>query len=162
MNKINKLYEIIDEENIQLEEISIEGTNGIYIKLPDMPPIIGLNKSIDNNNTYLSILAEELGHHFTTYGDLTKSPDNYINTLLKNKKENKAKIWAADFLISDSEFIEALNKCISNKYDMCDHFNITNEILDYKIFSIICNEEKYLKIKSEFMKKEIQFNSCNI
>lgn len=39
---------------------------------------------------------------------------------MKNKQEHKAKSWAANFLISDDEFLQALCNCISTPCEICD------------------------------------------
>nr|WP_300383455.1 Zn peptidase [Clostridium sp.] len=133
----------------------------MYVKLNDFPPIIALDKSIFSyRSLFLSILVEELGHHFTTQGNLLKESHSYSDKLFKNKKESLAKKWAANFLISDDEFVQALNRCASNSFDMCDYFNVTNEILQYKIFSILNDKDKYNKIRNDFIKKDFQYGSC--
>ena len=62
-------------------------------------------------------------------------------------------------LISGSdEFVQALNFCISNSFDMCDYFDVPNEILQYKILSILNNEDKYNKIRNDFIKRMCNMN----
>lgn len=165
MKKLNHIFKIIERENIILEETNIQykDTKGIYFNIPGIPPTIGIARSIVNDRClYMSILSEELGHHFTTLGDLTVKSTTYTEKLEKNKKEIKAKLWAADFLISDEEFVQALYNCISNPCDMCDHFNVTSEILQCKILSIINDEIKYNNIKNNFKEKEIPYEACCI
>ncbi|KFX55792.1 ImmA/IrrE family metallo-endopeptidase [Clostridium botulinum] len=165
MNKIINIFNIIEKENIILEEMNLTSTisDGIYIKIPHCPPTIGINKSIVNNNSkYISVLSEELGHHFTTLGNLTEKSRSYSRKLIKNKKELKARLWAANFLIKDDDFVQALNDCISSIPEMADYFNVTEEIILYKIYSIILDESKYKIIRSNFMQREIPYNSCVI
>lgn len=165
MKRIENLYEIINKENIIYEERNLErlGAKGIYIKLDGINPLIAIDSSIVNNkSTYISILSEELGHHFTTSGNLLSPSKCYMDKLIKDKKENIARKWAANYLISDEEFVQALLSCINNSFDMCDHFNITYELLNYKIESILRDEKKYNKIKEKFKLYEVQFNACNI
>lgn len=165
MKKLNDIFEIIERENIILEETNIqyEGAKGIYFNVPDIPPTIGITKSIVNDRCmYISILSEELGHHFTTLGDLTVKSTTYSERLKKNKKEIKARSWAANFLISDDDFVQALYNCISTPCDMCDHFNVTYEILICKILSIIHDEVKYTTIKNNFKEKEVPYEACCI
>ena len=165
MKKINDIFSIIKKENIIYEETNLKNmkSKGIYFKVDGTPPVIVIDQYIVNyTSIYLSILAEELGHHFTTEGNLLETSKNYSDKLLKNKKENIARKWAANFLITDDEFIQALNNCISSNWDMCEHFTVTNEILKYKILSIVNDEDKYLRIKNELKLKEIQFEACNI
>lgn len=165
MDKINIIFNIIKNQNIIIEETDFKNSKakGLYLKLIDFPPVIALDKSIlPYRSLFLSILAEELGHHFTTQGNLLKESNSYSDKLAKNKKESLAKKWAANFLISDEEFVQALNLCISNSFDMCDYFDVTNEILQYKIFSILNDEDKYNKIRNDFINKDVQYESCCI
>lgn len=165
MKSINELYNLIKSENIILEERwnNNNGLNGIYISIPNFPPIIGLNKSIANDSRkFLCTICEELGHHFTTGSNLTQKSTTYAQELLKEKEEIKAKAWGADFLISDEELIQALLKCISNKYELCEHFCITNETLEYKLNSILENKERYNNILNSIKINEIAYSSCNI
>ncbi|WP_459480447.1 ImmA/IrrE family metallo-endopeptidase [Clostridium saccharoperbutylacetonicum] len=117
---------------------------------------------INNRSKYISILAEELGHHFTSISNLTITSKNYSEKLMKHKQEHRAKSWAANFLISDEEFEQALCNCISTPSDICDSFDITNEMLKYKIRSIVVDENRYKRIRSALMKKEVSYNSCEI
>lgn len=165
MKKLKDLFQIIEKENIIFEEINTKHDNlpGIYLNILDLPPTIGISKSILKNRCkYLSVLAEELGHHFTSLGNLTIESKSYCERLMKNKQEYKAKSWAANFLISDEDFVQALYDCISTSYDMCEYFNVTYEILEYKIASIIHDEVKYNNIRKNFMQKEVPYYCCTI
>lgn len=159
------LYNLIEAEKIILEENwkNQKGLNGIYVDVPDYPPIIGINKYITNDLKKLrSALSEELGHHFTTKPNLTKESKNYTEKLLKEKEETKAKTWGANFLVSDDEFTQALLKCISDRYEICEHFEITNELLEYKLMSILKNENRYKLILNKIKMNEVAYSSCNI
>ena len=163
MKRIENLYEIIEKENIIYEESDLSKlqAKGIYVNLNEIRPFIAIDISIVNNpSTYLSILSEELGHHFTTSGNLISPSKSYMDKLIKNKSENLARKWAANFLITDEEFVQALTSSIHNIYDMCDYFNVTSEILEFKLNSILKDEIKYHKIKS--ILNEFQYDLCNI
>lgn len=165
MEKLNRIFKIIDNENIILEETNLNHTylKGIYFNIPGVPPTIGIKKSIvPYSFIYISVLSEELGHHFTTSGNLLDDSTNYVEELEKNKKEKKAKLWAANFLISDDEFVQALNSCISSINSMAEYFNVTEEIVNYKILSITLNELKYINIRNNFKTREVPYNSCVI
>lgn len=91
MKDIEEVYEIIEKENIVYEERNLKelGVKGIYIGLTGIYPVIAIDTSILNyRSTYISILSEELGHHFTTYGNLLEPNKCYMDKLIKNKKEN--------------------------------------------------------------------------
>lgn len=165
MKNLNDIFKIITKENIILEEINLKYKNilGIYFKVPGIQPCIGIEKSIVNNkSTYLSVLAEELGHHFTTSNNLTAECFTYSDKIQITKQEKKAKIWAANFLIDDAEFIQALYKSISTIDDMAAHFNVTKQIIEYKLLAISLDENKFNNIKTKFIFSETQYEACNI
>ena len=164
MINLKDIFKIISKQKIILEEINSSVLDGIYVKYPHTAPIIGVRAGLDTNNNkkYISILSEELGHYFTTYGNFTCTYKNNIEKLNRDKKENLARSWAANFLISDTEFVDALNKCIVTYYDMAEYFNVTEEMVNIKVKSIISDEEKYNYIKNNFKSKEIQYQSCSI
>ena len=108
MKRIENLYKIIETENIIYEESDLSKlkSKGIYINLNNISPFIAIDLSITNNySLYLSILSEELGHHFITSGNLIAPSKCYLDKLTKNKSENLARKRAANFLISDEEFV---------------------------------------------------------
>lgn len=165
MKRLKELFQIIEKRNIIYEETNFkfEDSIGIYLNVPGIPPTIGISKSIINNRSkYISILAEEVGHHFTSVGNLTITSKNYSEKLMKNKQEHRAKSWAANFLITYEEFEQALCNCISTPSDICDSFDVTHEMLKCKIRSIVADENRYKRIRSALMKKEVSYNSCEI
>lgn len=83
MINLKDIFKIIYKEKIILEEINSSTLDGIYVKCPDVAPIIGVRAGLDTNNSkkYISILSEELGHYFTTYGNLTCTRKNYLEKL---------------------------------------------------------------------------------
>lgn len=102
MTKLNISFLIINKEHIILEDFNINHANvdGIYFKLPILPPTIAIRKSLINDNKkYISVLSEELGHHFTTTGDLIAKSKNYRDKLYKSKKELLARSWGLTSLL---------------------------------------------------------------
>ncbi|MDB2105430.1 ImmA/IrrE family metallo-endopeptidase [Clostridium paraputrificum] len=163
MRKRLELLDLIEKENINLdEELKIPKTSGIYINIPGINPTIGINKSVSNDKEYYSILAEELGHHFKTIGNLIKQKTTYIEDILKQKEELKAKLWASNFFISDEEFIQAILDCSNNIYTLAERFNVTEEIINYKILSICIDEIRLNKVKEIIRRHEVQYLECNI
>ena len=164
MINLKDIFKIIYREKIILEEINSSTLDGIYVKCPNASPIIGVKAGLDTNNRkkYISTLCEELGHYFTTYGNLTCTYKNNLEKLNRDKKENLARSWAANFLISDNEFVNALNNCIVTYSDMSEYFNVTEEMINIKVKSIISDEDKYNSIKDNFKNKEIQYQACSI
>ena len=163
MRKRLELLDLIEKENIILdEELKISKTSGIYINVPGVNPIIGINKNVSTEKEYYSILAEELGHHFKTIGNLIKKETSYISNILKQKEELKAKLWASNFFISDEEFVQAILDCSNNIYTLAEKFNVTEEIINCKILSICIDEIRLNKVKEIIRRHEVQYLTCNI
>lgn len=163
MKKLEQIYKIIEEEGIIVEEVKLtyKYMEGIYLKLPELPPTIGINESICNNSKKLiSVLAEELGHHFTSFGDLTAECFTYSEEIQLSKQEKKARLWAANFLISDTEFVQALSSGIMSNHALSDYFSVTEEIIKYKFQSISLCEKRFNIIKQSLL--EVGYDSCNI
>lgn len=69
-------------------------------------------------------LAEELGHHYTTSGDILEE-----NTVLDRKQEQQARTWAYNKLIGLMGIVNAYNTGCHNSYEMAEHLNVTEEFL---------------------------------
>ncbi|WP_111937957.1 ImmA/IrrE family metallo-endopeptidase [Clostridium paraputrificum] len=163
MRKKLELLNLIEKENIILdEELKVPETLGIYINIPGINPTIGISKNVSNDKEYYSILAEELGHHFKTIGNLILQEASYIGDILKQKEELKAKLWASNFFISDEEFVQAILDCSNNIYTLAEKFNVTEEIVNYKILSIYIDETRLNKVKEIIHGHEVQYLACNI
>lgn len=163
MKKELDLLKLIEVEKINLDEnLHIPNILGIYINDFRINPTIGIKSNLSSTKEYCSVLAEELGHHFKTNGNLIINIDSYAQEISKEKEENMAKLWAANFLISDDELIEALINCISNKYDICEYFNASDELLRYKLYSILEDENKFTSLKSKLKSHEVAYSACEI
>lgn len=104
MNKLSKLFNLLESENINFffANLKLIGKLGLYSNRNGNPTIV-IDQSIKYNKIKLTeILSEELGHHFTTVGDLSNI-NTYQDKLKRNKSENQALKWATNFLISEDE-----------------------------------------------------------
>ena len=68
------------------------------------------------------VLAEELGHHYTTSGNIIDISDG--NNL---KQEYQARIWAYNKLIGLHDIISAYETGCKNKYEIAEHLAVTEE-----------------------------------
>lgn len=86
------------------------------------------NKIIINTNLTdkqkHSILAEELGHHFLTYGDITDQ------TKIQNRKQERiARNWGYEKIAGIIDIVNAFNNGIKTFYDMAEYLNVTEQFL---------------------------------
>lgn len=123
------------KENIIVEEFYLkEPLQGIYICQSNRPPLIGLSTAIKNIYEKRSIMAEELGHHFTTVGEcLPREFYNYSTRSTINKIEYKAMRWAANHLIPDIHLLESLRDGLGNSCELAEHFRVSPEIAQIKL-----------------------------
>ena len=71
-------------------------------------------------------------------------------------------MWAANYLISDEEINRAILQNIGNIYALSIHFNVTEEIIKYKLLSIYLKEDKYNNIRLSIQDKEVTYDYCNL
>lgn len=70
------------------------------------------------------VLAEELGHHYTTVGNIL-----YQDSTEKRKQEMRARIIAYNKMIGISGLLNSYQAGCTNRYEIADYLNITEEFL---------------------------------
>lgn len=134
MDKLEKLENLCDSEGIILEYATLNhGILGLYYKEKGTPDIITINKSILNDKMkHIEVLAEELGHYFTTCGDFTGSLLHYRDRLSLNKCEIKALKWACNYIISDEDVLSHLTQS-SDYYEISEALGVPYSLFMQKI-----------------------------
>jgi hypothetical protein len=83
-----------------------------------------LNRNITEKQKHI-VLAEEIGHHFKTTGDITDQ------SKIENRKQEKlARRWAYEETVGIIKIIEAHNKGIRNKHELAEYLDVTEKRLD--------------------------------
>ena len=120
MGRIEDLHLLIERENIILDitENLPENVDGIYLKSNDSFPIIGINYNIVNDKMkYSIVLAEELGHHFTSVGDSSVMFNSYSKRLILDKSEIRALKWATEYILPLEKLKPAFLKMHNRQID---------------------------------------------
>lgn len=120
MGRIEDLHLLIERENIILDitENLPENVDGIYLKSSDSFPIIGINCNIVNDKMkYSLVLAEELGHHFTSVGDSSVMFNSYSKRLILDKSEIRALKWATEYILPLEKLKPAFLKMHNRQID---------------------------------------------
>ena len=86
--------------------------------------IIALSDSLNSTAERLCILAEEIGHHETTSGNILET-DNFNN----QKQEHVARVWAYKKLVPLQEIISLFNQGCRSIYEFSNSLNITEDFL---------------------------------
>ncbi|UWD46835.1 ImmA/IrrE family metallo-endopeptidase [Clostridioides difficile] len=131
MNKLNVLLDLANNEEIEIyytDKIA-DDIKGLYINKQGLKIISLLNSLKQNKTKLIEVLAEELGHHFTSVGNYVSSKNIHKNKILIDKTENKALRWACEFLITEEEIIHIINSKITCVYEMAEMLEVSIEFL---------------------------------
>ncbi|MGP4073161.1 ImmA/IrrE family metallo-endopeptidase [Piscibacillus sp. B03] len=115
------LLQEIEENNILLKETPIKGKiKGLY-----GDNVIWLNSKIETSIEKTCVLAEELGHHFTTAGDIL---DQSQTTNVKQEK--LARLWAYNRLVPPEKLLDAFLHGCKSRYEVAEYLEVTEEFLE--------------------------------
>lgn len=114
-----ELLKEADSESLIVREKNIPGYGGRIYKNR-----IAIHTNIDTDIEKACILAEELGHHYTTVGNILDQT-NVSNC----KQEQRARMWAYNKMIGLIGIINAFNNGCRNLYEMADYLNVTEDFL---------------------------------
>lgn len=85
---------------------------------------IAIRQNIETQKEKACVLAEELGHHYTSSGNILDQ------TKVENvKQEQRARMWAYNKQIGLSGIIDAYKRGCRNIHEMADHLDVTEEFL---------------------------------
>jgi Zn-dependent peptidase ImmA (M78 family) len=130
------MFQLAEDEKIIVEFYSfVSPVKGIYYVEEHEPPVIGLDKSLKSDTSMLRcILAEELGHHFTTVGCcIPREFYNYSDRLHISKVEFKAMRWAAEYLVPENDLLDVIGSGLYEPWELAEHFIITEEFANFRL-----------------------------
>ncbi|MDF2935663.1 MAG: rane protein [Paenibacillaceae bacterium] len=111
-----------------------EGIKGLYIETGYTQMIL-LNKDLPVQAEKRCVLAEELGHYYTTFGNITDQTD------LRNRKhEKRARNWAYEKLVPLDKLVEASRLGIRNRFELAEYLEVTEPFLEEALLHF---KEKY-------------------
>jgi hypothetical protein len=87
--------------------------------------VIWISKGIPTTAEKSCILAEELGHHHTSAGDITDQLD-----IRNRKQEKRARHWAHERLVPLSGIVEASLAGVKTRSEIAEFLEITEEFLE--------------------------------
>lgn len=119
--KYEQLVKEVYQNKLELHEVCLSSRlKGLY-----SDNIIWINKLISTNVEKTCVLAEELGHHHKTAGDILDQTN-----VTNRKQELRARNWAYEKLVPLNKVIMA-HKChITNRYELADFLEVTEEFLE--------------------------------
>lgn len=126
MNNYEILLDAAEQNGIAVTEsfdLSETRFKGLYCN-----NVIAIDHSLDTDIEKSTILAEELGHHHTTYGNILDMHD-----ISNRKQELRARLWAYDKLIGLTGIISAYKHGCTFLHEMAEHLEVTEEFLNESI-----------------------------
>ena len=107
-----------DAEGLNIKERPFRTYDG-RIKGKD----IYLRKNMDSTEK-ACVLAEELGHHHTSVGDILDMTD-----VSNRKQERQARLWGYNKLIGLSGLVKAFEAGCQNRFEVAEYLGVTDEYL---------------------------------
>lgn len=102
------------------------------MRLSDVNGLKGLyfdgNIAIEKDMTSVEkacVLAEELGHHFTTVGNILDQTDTR-----NRKQEHRARLWSYRKMFDLVDLISAYKHGCRNRYEVAEYLEVTEKFLD--------------------------------
>lgn len=86
--------------------------------------VIVINSNLPTTAEKTCVLAEELGHYYTSCGNIIDTTDTS-----NRKQEVKARRWAAKRLVPLKSIISAFKASCRNMYEVAEHIGVTEEFL---------------------------------
>lgn len=127
------LYERLLNEctqcGIDVHEMDL-ATKGLYCD-----NVIAISKRIATTAEKACVLAEELGHYYTSSGNILDQ-----SKVENRKQEKKARRWAYENLVGIIKIIEAYKAGCRNRYELAEFLEVTEEFLEE---AITYYKEKY-------------------
>ena len=118
-----------ESQNLIVKEKNLPGYNGRIYKNR-----IAISKNL-NMSEKKCVLAEELGHHYTSVGNILNMED-----LSNRKQERQARLWGYNKLIGLTGIVNAFESGCQSAYEASEFLEVTVEYLQE---CIDCYRDKY-------------------
>jgi len=121
MNKFEELLEEAAAQGIVVDETFHFSSNllGLYID-----GNVALSDRLETTTEKACILAEELGHHFTSVGNILDQ-----SLVESRKQELKARLWSYQKLVTLQNLIDAFGHGYRNFHEIAEYLDVTEEVL---------------------------------
>ena len=131
MNTYERLQEEACEDGIEVVDYTFESDRikGLYCD-----GVVAIKKDMDSTQKACT-LAEELGHYYTTVGNILD-----MSVSSNRKQERQARLWAYNKQIGLQGLIRAYEAGCQNRYEVAEYLEVTNEFLTE---CIECYRQKY-------------------
>lgn len=108
-----------DDNNLIVKEKLLTNNDGLI-----KDNRIAIRRSIKTSKKKSCVLAEELGHYFTTVGNIADQSDAG-----NRKQEQKARLWGYNKMIGLMGIVDAYQAGCQSTYETAEYLNVTEEFL---------------------------------
>ena len=121
MNSLERLEDEACRDGIEIVNYRFDSPciKGLYCD-----KTIGINLDIDTSNEKACVLAEELGHHHTSVGDILDMSDPG-----NRKQERQARLWGYNKLIGLTGIVKAYKAGCQDRFEVAEYLGVTDEYL---------------------------------
>lgn len=136
-----KLLREADNVGVEIYENNYIGKlKGLYVD-----NTITINTNVTSNMEKNCILAEELGHYHTSYGDIIDQ-----SKLENRKQERRARAWGYERLVGVIDLIDAYKSGVKSRFELAEYLGVTEEfieevIIHYRLkYGLFCKIDNYV------------------
>lgn len=86
--------------------------------------VIGINKHVKSYRKKACILAEELGHYYTSTGNILD-----LKNINNRRQEHQARLWAYNKLLGLNGILKCHLAGCNSLYDMAEYLELTEEFI---------------------------------
>jgi len=121
LNQYEKLLQNANDKGAEVIDYAFENDTikGLYCD-----NTIAINKNIKTTAEKGCILAEELGHYYTSTGNILDQ-----NLVENRKQEQRARLWAYRKMVTLEKIMSACEAGCRNRYELAEHLDVTEEFL---------------------------------
>jgi Domain of unknown function (DUF955). len=134
---MERLIEVATREGLQIKEFTPlpESYLGLYYCEDGYLPVAFLSEKIyGQRKLERVVLAEEIGHHLTTFDHtIPYYFESYKQKLKLSKSEYKALRKGSQLLIYPEEILEAVAHGIEEVWELAEHFNVTDDFMAFRL-----------------------------
>ena len=138
LNTYEQLLQEAEDAHVTVHEafnLNGDSTPARRLKGLYMDGHIALDPQLDTTAEKASILAEEMGHHLTTVGDITDLKDAG-----NRQQELDARLWGYNRLIGLQGIIRSFEHHCQNRYEMAEYLDVPEDYLEE---ALDCYRSKY-------------------
>lgn len=131
MNPYEKLQDEASNDDVDVIDYPFESDNikGLYCD-----GTVAIKENITTTEKTCT-LAEELGHHYTSVGNILD-----MTSAVNRKQERQARLWAYNKQIGLIGLVQAFEHGCQNRFEIAEYLEVTEEFLEE---CIECYRNKY-------------------